>query len=68
VLSGRIRPEIIGKNPENSRREYCFHLPDISRVSLHDPVIFLHLSCKILQDPVAGTIALGLQKNSCQLI
>jgi hypothetical protein len=25
VLSGRNRPEIIGKNPENFRPEYCFH-------------------------------------------
>jgi hypothetical protein len=46
VVSGRIRPEIIGKNPENSGREYCFHVPDISRVSLQDPVTFPHLSCK----------------------
>jgi hypothetical protein len=46
-LSGRIRPEIIRKNPGNSRREYCFHVPDISRVSLQDPVTFPHISCKI---------------------
>jgi hypothetical protein len=38
VLSDRIRPEIIGKNLENSRREYCFHVPDISRVFLRDLV------------------------------
>jgi len=46
VLSGRIRPETICKNPENSWQEYCFHVPDISRISL--------------QHPVAGTIALGI--------
>jgi hypothetical protein len=59
VLSGRIRPEIIGKNPENSSREYCFHVPDIFRVSLQDPMTFPHIFCKILRDPVAETIALG---------
>ncbi len=47
VDSGRIRPEIIGKNPGNFRREYCFHIPDISCVSLQDPVTFPHISCKI---------------------
>jgi hypothetical protein len=25
VISGRNRPEIIGKNPKNFRPEYCFH-------------------------------------------
>jgi hypothetical protein len=59
VLSERILQEIIGKNPENSGREYCFHVPDISRVLLQDPVTFQHLSCKILRDPVAGMIDLG---------
>jgi hypothetical protein len=44
VLSSRIRSEIIGKNPENYRPEYCFHVPGISRVSLKDPVTFPHLS------------------------
>jgi hypothetical protein len=34
VVFGRIRPEIIGQNPENFGWEYCFHVPDISRVSL----------------------------------
>ncbi len=28
------------KNPENPRREYCFHVPDISGVFLQDLVIF----------------------------
>jgi hypothetical protein len=32
VLSGMIRPEIIGKDPGNSRPEYCFHVSGISRV------------------------------------
>ncbi len=59
VLSGRIHPEIIGKNPVNSRPEYCLHVPAISRVFLHDPVTFPHLFCKILRDPMAGTIDLG---------
>jgi hypothetical protein len=45
VLSGRIRPEIIGKNAGNPRPEYCFHVPGISRV--------------FLKDPVTGTIDLG---------
>ncbi len=45
MLSGRIRPEIIGKNPGNSRPEYCFHVPGFSRL--------------FLQDTVAGTIDLG---------
>jgi hypothetical protein len=58
VLSGRILPEIIGKNPENSRQDYCFHVPDLSRVFLQDSVIFPHLSYKILRDPVAGRIDL----------
>jgi hypothetical protein len=47
VLSSSIRPEIIGKNPENYRREYCFHVSGISHVSLNDPVTFPHLSWKI---------------------
>jgi hypothetical protein len=59
VVFGRIRLEIIGKNPENSGREYFFHVPDIPRVSLQDPVTFPHLSCKILRDLVAGTIDQG---------
>ncbi len=63
VLSGRIFPEIIGKNPGNSRPEYCFHVPGISRVFLQDPVTFPHLSWKILRDPVAETIDLGCILN-----
>jgi hypothetical protein len=50
VLSGTIHPEIIGKNPGNSRPEYCFHVPGISRV--------------FLKDPVAGTIDLGFNYDS----
>jgi hypothetical protein len=60
VLSGGIRPEMIGTNPGNSRPEYCFHVPGISRVFLQEPVTFPHLSWKILRDPVAGTIDLGI--------
>lgn len=56
---GRIRPEIIGENPENDRGEYCSHVPGISRVSLQDPVTFTHVTCESLRDPVAGTIDLG---------
>jgi len=52
VLSGRIHPEIIGKNPGNSQPEYCFHVPGISRVFLQDTVTFL-------EDLVAGPIDLG---------
>ncbi len=58
VLSCRIRPEIIGKNSENSQSECCFHVPGIFRVSLQDPVAFPHLSWKILRDSVVGTIGL----------
>ncbi len=35
------------KSSENSGWEYCFHVPDISRVFLQDPVTFPHLSCEI---------------------
>jgi hypothetical protein len=68
VLSGRIRPEIIGINQGNSQPEYCFYVPGISRVFLQDPVTFPHLSRKILQDPVAGTIDLGMTKKNQILI
>jgi len=44
VLSGRIHPETIGKNPGHYRPEYCFHVPGIS---LKDPVTFPYLSWKI---------------------
>jgi hypothetical protein len=50
----------VRKSSENSRPEYCFHVPGISRVFLQDPVTFPHLSWKILRDPVAGTIDLGI--------
>jgi hypothetical protein len=56
VLSGRTRLKIIGKNPENFRPVYCFHVPEISGVFLQDKVIFPHLSCRVLWDPVAGTL------------
>jgi hypothetical protein len=47
VAFGRIRPEIIGKNPDNSRPEYYFHVPGISRLFLQDPVTFPHLFWEI---------------------
>ncbi len=44
MLSGGIHPEIIEKNPGNSRLEYCFYVPGISRIFLQDPAAFPHLS------------------------
>jgi hypothetical protein len=38
VLSGRNRSEIIEKNPEIFRWEYCFHVPMISDAFLPEPV------------------------------
>jgi hypothetical protein len=55
----RFPAGLVRKSSENSRREYCFHVPDISGVALQDPVTFAHVSCKLLRDPVAGTIDLG---------
>jgi hypothetical protein len=37
VLFGRNRSEIIGKNPEIFRWEYCFHVPVISDAFLPEP-------------------------------
>jgi len=51
--------EYTGKNPDNFRPEYCFHVPAISGVSLQDTVTFPHLSCRILRDPVTGIFDLG---------
>ena len=58
VFSGNFRPfsngknrkgpEVTWKNPKISRREYCFHLPVISRFFLQDTVIFPAGSCSIL--------------------
>jgi hypothetical protein len=52
--------ESAGKNPNNFRPEYCFHIPAISGVFLRDTVTFSHLSCRIPRDPVPGIIGLGL--------
>jgi hypothetical protein len=57
-----IRQESIGKNPNNFRSEYCFHVPAISGVFLQDPVTFPHLSCRIPRNLVAGIIDLGTLK------
>ena len=62
VLFGRNRPEIIGKNPENSRRKYCFHVPAISRVFLQDTVTFRAFPCRFLQYPFSGIIGLGYKE------
>jgi hypothetical protein len=35
------------KSSEKSKRKYCFHVPDISRVFLKDPVTFPHFFCEI---------------------
>ena len=59
VLSVRNRPEIIGKNLETSGREYCFHIPAISRVFLQDTLTFSAFSGRFLQYPFSGTIDLG---------
>jgi hypothetical protein len=42
--------ESTGKNSDNFRPEYCFHVSAISSVFLQDTVTFPHLSCRILQD------------------
>ena len=44
----RKGPEVSGKNPKIPGREYCFHLPVISRFFLQDMVIFPAGSCSIL--------------------
>jgi hypothetical protein len=58
-LKAVFRPEIFRWIPATSRRESCFHVPDIFRVFLQDPLTFPHLSSKILRDPVAEMIDLG---------
>ncbi len=55
ALSVRTGPEIIGKFQAGILlpcSRYC-------GVALQDPVTFQHVSCKLLRDPVAGTIELG---------
>jgi hypothetical protein len=66
IISSPFLPEITGssqestgKNLDNTRLEYCFHVSAISGVFLQDPVTFPHLSCRIRQDRVAGIIELG---------
>jgi hypothetical protein len=39
--------ESTGKNPDNLRPEYCFHVSAISGIFLKDLVTFPHLSCRI---------------------
>ena len=70
-ISDRFLPESTGilqesteKNPDNSRPEYCFHIPAISGIFLQDPVSFLYLSCRILPDPVSGIFDFN---SSCEL-
>ena len=59
VLSARNWSEIIGKNPEIFRLEYCFHVPVTSGVFLQDPAFFLSLSCRFLRVLVTGIFDLG---------
>jgi hypothetical protein len=54
--STRSWQEFTGKNPDNFRPEYCFHVLAISGVFLHDTVTFPHLSCRI-QWPESSTWA-----------
>jgi hypothetical protein len=69
MLSARSLPESVGswkepggKNPDNVRPEYCFHVPAISGVFLQDPVTFPHLSCTIPRDQVPGINDLGSKR------
>ena len=55
--------ESTGKNPDNFRSEYCFYVTAISGVFQQDMVIFPHLSCSILKDPVVGSIDLGRERK-----
>jgi hypothetical protein len=52
--------EFTGKNPKNFRPEYYFHFRGISGAFPWDTVTFLHLSCRISQDMVAGIFVLGI--------
>jgi hypothetical protein len=51
--------ESTGKNSNNFRSQYWFHIPAISGVFPQDLVPFPHLSFSILLNPVAGIIELG---------
>ena len=69
ILSGNFRPfpdgknrkgpQFIGKNPKISGREYCFHLPVISRFFLQDTMIFPTNSRRLLQYLVSGIVVMG---------
>jgi hypothetical protein len=54
MIFGRFLPESrgswqesTGKNLDNFRPEYCFHVPPISGVFLQETMTFPHLSCRI---------------------
>jgi hypothetical protein len=51
-----------------TRSEYCFHVSASSGVFLEDPMTFLHLSCRIPRDPVAGIIDLGIKPHVCSIV
>jgi hypothetical protein len=55
--------ESTGKNQCSFRPEYCFHVSAISGVYLKDTATFLHLSYRIMRDPVAGIFVLGLDQH-----
>ena len=59
--------EIIGKNPEIFRPEYCFHVPMISGVFLQYPAFFPPLSYRFLRDQVTRIFDLGKIKNRSSL-
>jgi hypothetical protein len=58
--------ESTGKNPDNFWPEYCFHVPALSGVFVHDPVTWPHLSCRILRGPVAEIFILEDEINRKQ--
>jgi hypothetical protein len=67
LLEAVFRPESTGswhkstgRNLENFWPEYCFYRPAISRVFLQDTLTFVHLSCRILRDAVAGVFDLSM--------
>ena len=60
ALSTRYWSEIIGKNPEIFRLEYCFHVPVTSGVFLQDPAFFPSLSCRLLRDLVTRIFDQGV--------
>ena len=64
----RILAGIHRNNLGSFRPEYCFQLPVISGVFLQDPVSFQHLSWRILRDPGAGIIVLGMTMRNKHMI